>query len=79
MNPGTPLCPLIAVNCTANAGHKSVPERRFDPFEKKGHRAFRKYRLVTLVKLTISGIDFANNCGTMPHHWVESSQLKLSV
>jgi hypothetical protein len=35
LNTGTPLRPLIAVNCTANAGHKSVPERWFDSFGKK--------------------------------------------
>jgi hypothetical protein len=44
-----------------------VPERRFDSFEEKGHRAFHELSLVAPAKLNKSAFDFVRNHGTMPH------------
>ena len=50
-----------------------------DRFEKKGHRAFLKLRLVVLAKLSKGRIDFASNHGTMPRQAAEPSHLKPTV
>jgi hypothetical protein len=53
-------------NHATNAAPKSVPERQFDSFEKKGIVPSLKLKLAVLAKLTQIEIDLASNHGTMP-------------
>ncbi|MFC1975856.1 hypothetical protein ACFLXQ_05620 [Chloroflexota bacterium] len=69
----------MAVKASANAIPNRVPERWFDFFEKKGHRAFLWLQVVALAKLIKSEANFAKSYGTMPRQAVESSCLKLHV
>jgi hypothetical protein len=62
---GTPLRPLIAANCAANAPAIVCRSEGWF-FEKKGHRAFISLRLVALAKLNKSRVELASNPGTMP-------------